>query len=190
MFGSCFRSGWYQWGDCRLWLVEFGCHPVWTPNWHGESKPLLLRCYQWCVGVLAPSSITLSVAAPGCVFACVSMCRLLVGTMFPWEARLGFGLLPWFPGTTRGVGVTFRAPSAGSVGHLSLGVLRWLPEQRWDLTCRSEVGEEGEDRASSQGAKPSGPVWGSFFQEEAFCSEYTSMQANYNFTYLKDKNAQ
>lgn len=83
---------------------------------------------------------------------------MLVATVFPCEARLGFGLLPWFPGTTRRVGVTFRAPSAGPVGHLSLGVLRWLLEQRWALTCRSEVGEEGEDRASSQGAEPSGPV--------------------------------
>lgn len=56
---------------------------------------------------------------------------MLFAAMFACEARLGSGLLPRFPGNTRGVGVTFPAPSAGPVGQLSLGVLRWLLEQRW-----------------------------------------------------------
>lgn len=121
VFGSCFRSGWYQRGDCRLWLVEFGCHPVWTPNWHGESKPLLLRCSQWCVGVLAPSSITLSVLAP-VLCACVCEYVAFVGQHYVpvWSASWLWPLT-LVPGDYQGRQCDFPSSICRAIGSTLTG---------------------------------------------------------------------
>lgn len=97
-------------------------------------------------------------AVPGCVlvFARASLCVwvVAVGCLCVWSAS-------WLPSLTLVLGECqgclwlsppVWAPSAGPGGQLSLGIFAgsWSSAGLW--ARRSEVGEEGEDQASSQGA--------------------------------------
>lgn len=140
---SRFRGGRYWWGDGIVWLVEFGRHPVWTPDRHGESKStktvlfcfflsLLRRCCGMSVGVLAFNSLTLFMVVPGCVWFCARVCMCLSRwRLLFWCVRVcarcvlaavSYSGSQGVPGVSVWLSPPAWAPSAGPWGQLSPGL--------------------------------------------------------------------
>lgn len=137
---------------------------------------------------------------PVCVlFLCVCLCesRCFFFGVFVCEVHLGCCLLLRFSENARSVGVTFSPQSElhllgqGVSSHWASFAGSW---SRAGLCARrSEVGEEGEDQANSQGARTSGLFDGRSLKTGLgggmifFCLGDNNTHANYNFAHSKDK---
>lgn len=117
------------------------------------------RCYQMSLVVLAFNSFTLFMVVPGCVLfrVCVSLCLWVAGVrclccVKSVLAAVSYSGSRGMPGVSVWLSPPVWAPSAGPGGQLSLGIFAgsWSSAGLW--ARRSEVGEEGEDQASSRGA--------------------------------------
>lgn len=107
----------------------------------------------WCLGFQLFH--TLYGRARLCVILHACLDVLLFLCVYVCEVRLGWGLLLWFSGSARGVGVTFSpawAPSAGPWGQLSPGLFAGSWSSAGLGARRPQSSVEGEDQGSSQGA--------------------------------------
>ncbi len=128
---------------------------------------LLLRCCGMSVGVLAFNSLTLFMVVPGCVWICARVCMCLSRWSLLFLpcvhvcvcvcvrcvlAAVSYSGSRGVPGVSVWLSPPAWAPSAGPGGQLSPGLFAgsWSSAGLW--ARRSEVGVEGEDQGSSQGA--------------------------------------